>query len=98
MNNLQQRAVARALRAIKGHMFDGSHVTAEEVRERDGIVSVHVEINMGEPGTLLHALSNEYWLVFVGPRGKLTVKMAPKSCDQFNGRRAFGMLFAHKSF
>lgn len=47
---------------------------------------------LGE-GNLLRAVSAEYWLVEVGKRGGLTVRMAPKSYQQFSGKRAFGMTF-----
>ena len=47
---------------------------------------------LGE-GNLLRAVSAEYWLVAVGKRGGLTVRMAPRSYKQFNGKRAFGMAF-----
>jgi hypothetical protein len=47
---------------------------------------------LGE-GNLLRAVSREYWLVSIGKRGGLTVKMAPKPYQQFSGKRAFGMTF-----
>jgi hypothetical protein len=48
---------------------------------------------LGE-GNLLRALDRQYWLVLIGKRGGMTVKMCPKSFYQFNGKKnAFGMSF-----
>jgi hypothetical protein len=46
-----------------------------------------------DEGNLLRALDAQWWFVHVGKRGALTVKMAPKSFKQFNGRKAFNMNF-----
>jgi len=48
---------------------------------------------LGE-GNLLRAVSGQYWLALIGKRGAVTIRMAPKSFDQFNGKRAFGYSFA----
>ena len=60
-----------------------------------GTVFVTANIEMlGLPeGNLLRYVARQYWLFFVGKRGGIEVLMAPKSLDQFNGRRAFGMKF-----
>ena len=60
-----------------------------------GVVRVKATTTMlGLPeGNLLRAVSREYWLVAVGKRGGLEVKMAPNSYKQFKGKRAFGMTF-----
>lgn len=49
---------------------------------------------LGE-GNLLRALDRQHWLVGVGRKGSLCVKMAPKCFKQFNAcrRKAFGMHF-----
>ena len=48
----------------------------------------------GLPETnLLRAVCREYWLVAIGKRGAIDVKMAPKSYLQFKGRRVLGMNF-----
>lgn len=51
-------------------------------------------VKLGETNAL-RVLSRQYWLVSVGKRGALVVRMAPKCFDQFvgRGRKAFGMTF-----
>lgn len=59
-------------------------------------VRCEAELTALEPGNLLRAVSREYWFVLVGPKGRITVRMAPQSYHQFHGRRAHGMKFLVK--
>lgn len=70
-------------------------ITEFEVREDRGLVAVRAQRERTSlpKENLLRALDHEYWLVLVGVRGALTVKMGPRSFRQFNGRKAFGMRF-----
>jgi hypothetical protein len=56
-----------------------------------GLVSVKAIRNQGPEGTMLRVLSNEYWLAFIGERGAITIKMAPRHF--WNKGRHFGMNF-----
>lgn len=60
-----------------------------------GSIKVVAEVDCTKLSTdsLLRFVEHEFWLAFIGPRGKIEVKMAPKSYKQFDGRRAFGMTF-----
>jgi len=56
-------------------------------------ISAKVEHTTLSENSVLRLLDREDWFINVGPRGQLNVWMCPKSCEQFAGRRAFGMKF-----
>jgi hypothetical protein len=60
-----------------------------------GIIWIKATTTMlGLPeGNLLRFVAHQHWFVKVGKRGALDVKMAPKSFEQFKGKRAFGLTF-----
>jgi hypothetical protein len=100
-------AQARAIEAFKAFMQTqtskvpayGDTVTFEIQTTAFGQTWVTAKTDMvglGE-GNLLRAVAAQYWLARIGKRGAVTIKMAPKSFDQFQGKRAFGYLFDHKS-
>jgi hypothetical protein len=101
MNTSQQRA----LEAFQAFMRDQVSKNPEykdtvsvEVKTTDyGTTWVTARTDMvGLPeGNMLRFVASQYWLVKVGKRGGLEVRMAPRCYDQFIGRRAFGMLFSH---
>lgn len=64
-----------------------------EITEHSFGVAVSAETRQGTPGNMLYVLSYASWLVFVGKRGRVTVKTCPTAYKQFAGRKAFGMYF-----
>jgi hypothetical protein len=73
------------------------NVTKFEVTPTDhGSIWVSAKLEYGDnvsENSVLRLLDREDWYVNVGPRGQLNVWMCPKSCEQFAGKRAFGMKF-----
>jgi hypothetical protein len=97
MNAAQQNAIAKFKSFLtsrdNGNYSEGIPVelTAFEPRVDGGMVFVSAQTDMGKEGTMLRALSHEHWLLIVGKRGAVTVKMGPRSLKQFNGRKFLGM-------
>lgn len=48
----------------------------------------------GDEGTLGEAIGRDHYHLFIGPRGKLTAKYAPRFLQQFRGRSALGVHYA----
>jgi hypothetical protein len=44
-------------------------------------------------GTTMLSLCREHWFIQVGPKGAIQVHSAPRSYEQFAGRRALGLNF-----
>lgn len=57
------------------------------------MVSAELDYDTLPETSMLRLLDDERWTVFVGKRGGIEVKIAPKSCKQFDGKRAFNMRF-----
>lgn len=64
-------------------------ITRFEVTEASGLVFISADIVMtGLPETnLLRALSRQNWMFSISPRGKVVIRIAPESFNQFNGRK-----------
>jgi len=100
MNTNQERAVQRFRAFMTGQLNAnpdyGDQLVEFSVEPTDyGTLWITAKTDMTKLGenNLLRALDRQYWLVSVGRRGAINVKMAPKSFDQFSGRRAFCMNF-----
>lgn len=101
MNARQQAAVERFRRYLQEREERSSSVAPlsitkfkVETSEYGSVwISAELECTTLSENSILRALDHQYWHVNVGPKGKLEVWGCPKSCEQFAGRRAFGMKF-----
>lgn len=100
----QQRAIEtfRAFleRSIRQHERDayGKQIVTfnvQSVAHDSPMLKVVAEVECAglPPNNLLRFLDHEFWLAFIGPRGGVTISMAPDAYKQFNGKRAFNMSF-----
>ena len=100
MNKAQQTAIARLRRFIEQQEIErrpanyGAQITRWDVQPTDyGTLWVTAETELtGLPaGNLLRALDHTHYFVSIGKRGALTMKIGPKSLDQFEGRQFLGI-------
>ena len=99
MNKLQEEAIDRFQRYVMQHDVDsaarfGAAITEWIVSETSyGTMWIKAQVDyLGLPeNNLLRALSRTYYLVRVGRRGALTMKIGPKSLEQFEGGSFFGI-------
>lgn len=100
MNKSQQSAIDAFRRYLERDAQTSKvadlQVTKWEVRENGGCLFVSAQLECGPSvgeNSLLRVLSHEWWLVQIGNRGAIDVLLAPKSYQQFKGKRAFSMNF-----
>jgi hypothetical protein len=86
----QWSAIRRLRRHVEEHMRD-QHIATFEKQVVGDTVIVSITVESTKDHALLKMLDHEFWLATIGPRGAITLKSAPKSYQQFNGKRAFGM-------
>ena len=98
MNNLQKQAIKKIERFAEEQIEHfketyGAAVVNFKVVDAHAYYLVHFETDLLDLpfGNLLRALDHDYWTMQVGKRGAITVTYGSDSCEQFAGKRAFGM-------
>lgn len=99
-NNLQRVAIQRVKRFLEDHRskYEKAPQVVTEFTEDPAAggeiwIKARIDIPSLPEGNLLRATSVESWLFLIGPRGAVIVKMCSRSCEQFDGKRAFGFFF-----
>ena len=98
LNPTQRASVEYFLKQV---LWDGryeiktGHVS--HLYDTKGGTTFAMTLDIGMPddtGTWAEVLCRDHWHLFIGPRGKLTAKTAPKHRKQFKGRTALGVFHA----
>jgi hypothetical protein len=92
----QSHSVERARRFLEGRLQNGTVSRFDVKSFSHGAFWISADVERLDLPTdnLVRFLDHQAWSFEIGPRGKITVHMAPTTYRQFAGRRAFGFLFA----